>query len=420
MVSSGISQILIIVCVVLSAYFSATETAFNSVNRIRLKSLAEKGDEKAALVLKLLEEYDKLLTTILIGNNLVNIAATALATVIFVRMLGEDRGTGVATLVITLVLLIFGEVTPKSLAARFPERTAGLSAPALRLLMLLLTPLTALFSLWKKLLTMIVKDEEDRSITEDELLTMVDVAEDEGGINEQESALLRNSIDFMDQEAQDILTPRVDIEGVEKGESREAIAERFAETGYSRLPVYEGDLDHIVGILYQKDFYNKFYQDEGKDVSSIIRPVIFVSEHRKLGNLLRELQQKKMQIAVVLDEFGGTRGIVTMEDILEELVGEIWDEHDEVVNEIEKIADDEYLVMGGTNLEKLMDELERTTDSDALTVSGWVLEAAGHLPVQGEELDRDGMRITVLEMEEKRVRLIRLRLVPEQEEEREK
>ena len=419
MVSSGISQILIILCVVLSAYFSATETAFNSVNRIRLKSLAEKGDEKAALVLKLLEEYDKLLTTILIGNNLVNIAATALATVIFVRMLGEDRGTGVATLVITLVLLIFGEVTPKSLAARFPERTAGLSAPALRVLMVLMTPLTALFSLWKKLLTMIVKDEEDRSITEDELLTMVDVAEDEGGINEQESALLRNSIDFMDQEAQDILTPRVDIEGVEKGESREAIAERFAETGYSRLPVYEGDLDHIVGILYQKDFYNKFYQDEGKDVSSIIRPVIFVSEHRKLGNLLRELQQKKMQIAVVLDEFGGTRGIVTMEDILEELVGEIWDEHDEVVNEIEKIADDEYLVMGGTNLEKRMDELERTTDSDALTVSGWVLEA-GHLPVQGEELDRDGMRITVLEMEEKRVRRIRLRLVPQQEEDKDK
>ena len=416
MVSSGISQILIIVCVVLSAYISATETAFNSVNRIRLKSLAEKGDGKAALVLKLLEEYDKLLTTILIGNNLVNIAATALATVLFVRLLGEDRGTGIATLVITLVLLVFGEVTPKSLAARFPERFAGFSAPVLRVLMAVMTPLTVLFGLWKKLLSLLIKDEEDRGITEDELLTMVDVAEDEGGINEQESALLRNSIDFMDQEAQDILTPRVDIEGVEKGESRETIAERFAETGYSRLPVYEGDLDHIVGILYQKDFYNKLRGDEGRDVSEIIRPVIFVSEHRKLGSLLRELQQKKMQIAVVLDEFGGTRGIVTMEDILEELVGEIWDEHDEVVNEIEKVSDDEYLVMGGTNLEKLMDELERSTESDALTVSGWVLETAGHLPVQGEELVRDGMEITVLEMEEKRVRRIRLKLLPESEE----
>ena len=236
---------------------------------------------------------------------------------------------------------------------------------------------------------------------------MVDVAEDEGGIDEQESTLLRNSIDFMDQEAQDILTPRVDIAGVERGENREEIARRFMETGYSRLPVYEGDLDHIVGILYQKDFYNKIH-DDAANISAIVRPVLFVSEHRDLGSLLREMQQKKMQIAVVLDEFGGTRGIVTMEDILEELVGEIWDEHDEVVNEIEKISEGEYLVMGGTNLEKLMDELECQTESDALTVSGWVLEAAGHIPVAGEEVRVDGFTITVLEMEERRVRRVRL------------
>ena len=413
MADSDLSRFIILVCIVLSAYFSATETAFSSVNRIRLKSQQEKGDEKAGLVLRLLERYDKMLSTILVGNNLVNIMATAMATVIFVRLFGEDRGSGIATAVTTVVLLLFGEITPKSIAARFPERTAMLFAPSLRVAMIVLTPLTALFSLWKRLLSFLVKEGEDRSITEDELLTMVDVAEDEGGIGEQESTLLRNSIDFMDQEAQDILTPRVDIAGVEKGETKQEIAARFAETGYSRLPVYEGDLDHIVGILYQKDFYNKVYDGDG-DVASIIRPVLFVSEHRDLGSLLREMQQKKMQIAVVLDEFGGTRGIVTMEDILEELVGEIWDEHDEIVNEIEKVSDTEYLVMGGTNLEKLMDELERTTESDALTVSGWVLEAAGHIPVKGEKLQIEECLVTVLEMDQRRVQRIRL-VVPEKE-----
>ena len=414
MEGSGSTQILILVCVVLSAWFSATETAYNSVNRIRMKSRAEKGDKKAALVLELLEQFDKLLSTILIGNNIVNIAATSMATVLFVRFLGEDKGSGIAMLVTTLVLLIFGEITPKGLAAQYPERFASFSAPMLRVLMIIMTPLTLLFGLWKRLISRVIGNEEDRSITEEELLTMVDVAEDEGGINEQESTLLRNSIDFMDQEAQDILTPRVDIAGVERGETKQQIAAQFAETGYSRLPVYEGDLDHIVGILYQKDFYNKAYDTETA-VSAIVRPVIFVSEHRKLGNLLREMQQKKMQIAVVLDEFGGTRGIVTMEDILEELGGEIWDEHDEIVNEIEQVSDHEFLVMGGTNLEKLMDELESTTESDALTVSGWVLEAAGHIPVQGEELERDGFRITILEMEERRVKRIRLVRIEQEE-----
>ena len=413
MEDGGSSRFLILLCVVLSAFFSATETAFNSVNRIRMKNLAEKGDKKAELVLQLLEQYDKLLSTILIGNNLVNIAATSMATVIFVRLLGEERGSGVATLAVTIGLLIFGEFTPKGLAAQFPERFSKFSAPVMRVLMIIMTPFTTLFSIWKRLLSRLIHSEEDRSITEEELLTMVDVAEDEGGIDEQESALLRNSIDFMDQEAQDILTPRVDIVGVERGEDKQEIARRFAETGYSRLPVYEGDLDHIVGILSQKDFYNKAY-DGPVAIGDIIRPVIFVSEHRNLGNLLREMQQKKMQIAVVLDEFGGTRGIVTMEDILEELVGEIWDEHDEIVNEIEETATGEYLVLGGTNLEKLMDELECTIDSDALTVSGWVLEAAGHIPMQGEELEHDGFHITVLEMEERRVKRIRL-VLPQEE-----
>ena len=413
-----ISLIPIALLIALSALFSATETAFSSINRIRLKNRAEKGDARAAQVLSLVERYDRLLTTILIGNNLVNIAATSLATVMFVRLLGEEAGTRTATFVVTLVLLFFGEITPKSLAAQYPERFAVAVVPLISAYTALLTPLAALFGLWRRLISRVFKGEVDRSITEEELLTMVDVAEDEGGIDEQESTLLRNSIDFMDQEVRDILTPRVDIAGVSIDQSKQEIARQFAETGYSRLPVYEGDLDHIVGIIAQKDFYNKVY-DNGEAPSSVVRPVLFVPEHRDLGGLLREMQQAKMQMAVVLDEYGGTRGIVTMEDILEELVGEIWDEHDEIVHEIERVDDNDLLVMGGTNLEKLLDELECQSESDALTVSGWVLEKAGHVPEEGETLEADGLRVSVLEMEDRRVRRVRVQRIPEESGDRE-
>ena len=413
-----ISLIPIALLIALSALFSATETAFSSINRIRLKNRAEKGDARAAQVLSLVERYDRLLTTILIGNNLVNIAATSLATVMFVRLLGEEAGTRTATFVVTLVLLFFGEITPKSLAAQYPERFAVAVVPLISAYTALLTPLAALFGLWRRLISRVFKGEVDRSITEEELLTMVDVAEDEGGIDEQESTLLRNSIDFMDQEVRDILTPRVDIAGVSIDQSKQEIARQFAETGYSRLPVYEGDLDHIVGIIAQKDFYNKVY-DNGEAPSSVVRPVLFVPEHRDLGGLLREMQQAKMQMAVVLDEYGGTRGIVTMGDILEELVGEIWDEHDEIVHEIERVDDNDLLVMGGTNLEKLLDELECQSESDALTVSGWVLEKAGHVPEEGETLEADGLRVSVLEMEDRRVRRVRVQRIPEESGDRE-
>ena len=406
------SLIPIVLLITLSALFSATETAYSTINRIRIKSKAEKGDLRAAQVLTLIERYERLITTILIGNNVVNIAATSLATVIFVRLLGEETGSGVATLVSTVVLLFFGEITPKSLAAQYPEQYAMAVAPMVRIVIAIFTPVTALFSFWSGLVSRMFKAEVDRSITEEELLTMVDVAEDEGGIDEQESALLRNSIDFMDQEVRDILTPRVDIEGISLEESKQEIARKFAETGYSRLPVYEGDLDHIVGILAQKDFYNKVYDNDG-DPASVVRPVIFVSEHRDLGGLLREMQQAKMQMAVVLDEYGGTRGIVTMEDILEELVGEIWDEHDEIVHEIERVGENELLVMGGTNLEKLFDEIDCKTQSEALTVSGWVLEETGHVPQEGTQIVIDGLNVTVLEVEDRRVRRVRIERIPD-------
>ncbi|MGO5313417.1 HlyC/CorC family transporter [Bilifractor sp. LCP21S3_A7] len=399
--------VVIVICVILSAYFSATETAFASLNHIRVKNMAEKGDRRAILVMKLLDRYDSVLSTILVGNNVVNIGATSLATVFFVRMLGEDAGSGIATLVTTLVLLIFGEISPKSMASEFPEQVAMLAAPLLSCIVAVLTPVNFLFGLWKKFLAKLIKGEEDRAITDEELLTIVDEAETGGGIGEEESDLIRNSIEFRDQEAVDILTPRVDIVGVEYGTSNQEIADIFAQTGYSRLPVYREDMDHITGILYEKDYYNKIFGSD-RTIDSIIRPTVFITEHKKIDELLRELQKKKIHLAVVVDEYGGTVGIVSMEDILEELVGEIWDEHDEIVQEIRKITDSDYVVEGSANLEKLFDEIGCEREHDSITVSGWILEIAGKVPSRGDVYHYENMTIRILEMDGHRVGKIKL------------
>ena len=399
--------VVIVICVILSAYFSATETAFASLNHIRVKNMAEKGDRRAILVMKLLDRYDSVLSTILVGNNVVNIGATSLATVFFVRMLGEDAGSGIATLVTTLVLLIFGEISLKSMASEFPEQVAMLAAPLLSCIVAVLTPVNFLFGLWKKFLAKLIKGEEDRAITDEELLTIVDEAETGGGIGEEESDLIRNSIEFRDQEAVDILTPRVDIVGVEYGTSNQEIADIFAQTGYSRLPVYREDMDHITGILYEKDFYNKIFGSD-RTIDSIIRPTVFITEHKKIDELLRELQKKKIHLAVVVDEYGGTVGIVSMEDILEELVGEIWDEHDEIVQEIRKITDSDYVVEGSANLEKLFDEIGCEREHDSITVSGWILEIAGKVPSRGDVYHYENMTIRILEMDGHRVGKIKL------------
>lgn len=405
--SDSTSLIIIILCIIMSAYFSATETAFSSLNRIRIKNLAEKGNQRAALVMRLSERYDSLLSTILIGNNIVNIATASLATVLFVKMLGEDTGPSVSTAVTTVVVLIFGEVSPKSIAKESPEKFAMFSAPILHAFMVVLTPFNFLFGLWKKLLSRLFRTQEDTSITEDELLTIVDEAELAGGIDEQEGTLIRSAIEFSELEARDVLTPRVDMTAVPLTSTKEEIASVFAETGFSRIPVYEGDIDHIIGILYLKDFHNYVYHTD-RDVSSIIRPALYITEGKLIGQLLKELQKQKSHIAVVLDEFGGTVGIVTMEDILEQLVGEIWDEHDEVVEEIQQVSDHEYTVLGSANVEKLFEQLDIDEEMDVVTVSGWVIETLGHVPEQGESFDWKNLHVSVLEMDGRRVKKIQV------------
>ncbi len=402
MEGDSITLLIIVICVIMSAYFSATETAFSTLNRIRMKNLAEKGNKKAKLVLKLSDDYNSLLSTILIGNNIVNILSSSLATVLFIKLLGESAGPSVSTAVTTVVVLIFGEISPKSIAKEFPEKFAMFSAPLLNILRIILTPFNWLFGQWKKVLSLIFKSSEDRGITEEELLTIVEEAEQEGGLDEDESTLIRSAIEFAELEAQDILTPRIDITGIPTTATLTEVADVFAETGYSRLPLYEETIDHIIGIIYQKDFYNKIYRTGG-ELSSIVRPAMFVTKTKSIDSLLKELQSEKLHIAVVLDEYGGTVGIVTLEDILEELVGEIWDEHDEVTYDIQQKSDNEYLVSGGANLDDLFETLDIKAEYDVLTVSGWVMEMLDGVPEEGETFDYENLTVTVLAMDGKRV-----------------
>ena len=410
-----VSILLIVAGVVMSGYFSATETAFSSLNRIRVKNMAEKGDSRAELVLRMSENYDSLLSTILIGNNIVNIACASMATLLFAKWLGNDVGPSVSTAVTTVVVLIFGEVSPKSIAKESPEAFAKFSAPFLHVLMILLTPFNFLFRQWKKLLSRIFHSSDNQTLTEEELLTIVDEAEQEGGIDTQEGSLIRNAIEFTETQAIDVLTPRIDLTAVSVDDSKDDIAAVFAETGYSRIPVYRDSIDHIIGILYQKDFHNYVYHTD-KDISTIIRPAIYVTENKLIGELLQDLQKNKSHLAVVMDEFGGTVGIVTMEDILEELVGEIWDEHDEVVEEIRQTGENEYEVLGHTNAEKLFELLDIDKELDVVTVSGWVMDELARIPEVGDAFHYENVDVTVLAMDGKRVEKIKVVVIPDSEE----
>lgn len=375
--------IAIIVLICFSAYFSASETAFTSVNRIRIKNLANDGDKRARSVQELSERYDDLLSTILVGNNIVNIATSAIATVLFMEIY-PIYGATISTVVVTIVVLIFGEISPKSLAKENPEKFAMASAPILKFFMLILAPVNWLFKCWKKLLALIFNADEVKPITEDELLTIVEEAETEGGIDEEQSELIQNAIEFNELEAWDVLTPRVDIKAAEIDAPLEEIEELFLSTGFSRLPIYEDDLDSIVGVLNQKDFHN-YIKGKNTPVSEYVKPVIFVAGSMKISQLLKRLQMGKTHIAIIVDEYGGTSGLVTMEDIIEELVGEIYDEHDAVaLQDIVQQQDGSYRVLCGTNLDKMFDFFDVEEEIDATTVNGWVVLQLDNLPKVGD------------------------------------
>lgn len=393
--------ILVVVLILLSAYFSATEMAFSSISKTRLKNMADHGDTKASRVIVLTEKYDRLLSTILVGNNIVNIALASVSAVWFVKQFGAG-GTSISTVVTTIVVLVFGEVTPKSLAKESPEKFAMWSAPLLGFLMLIFTPVNMFFHFWKLFLSKVFKIKDDRRLTENDLIAIVEEAELEGGINDDESELIRSAIEFNDRDVSDIATPRVDIEGFKVGTTVNEISDIFLKSGFSRLPVYEETPDKIIGILHYKDFGQQVIL-QGKTVKDVMQKPVFVSEGMKIGALLKLLQKAKSHMAVVIDEYGGTFGVVTMEDVLEELVGEIWDEHDEVVDEFVKVGKKKYKIVCSAALEDLYEKFNISGESDSATVSGWVIEQLGKIPKEGDSFDYENLHVTVTDTDYQRV-----------------
>ena len=401
-----IALVFLVAC---SAFFSASETAFSSLNQIRLKSRAEDGDASAARVLAMAEKYDKLLSTILIGNNIVNIAAASIGTILFTRALGAERGATMSTIVLTIVVLIFGEVTPKSLAKEMPETVATAVSPMLNLLMVLFTPLTWLFSQWKRLLGHFVHRTEEDTITAGELMTMVSEAENDGELTDRESELIRSAIEFDDVEVEEILTPRVDVVAVEDNTSLDEVAQTFAESGYSRLPVYHDTIDNIIGVVHEKDFYLARLKKE-TSLEELVKPTLYTTGSTQISQLLRTLREQHHHLAVVVDEYGGTEGIITLEDILEELVGEIWDEHDEATEDFHKQSDGSWIVLGSASVDDLFETLglPEDEDIDSNTVNGLVQEKTCHLPKVGDRFTLGSYDGVVTRTAKRRVTEVRL------------
>ena len=408
-----INIILIILLVAFSAMFSSCETAFSTVNKMRLKNNADQGSAKAAKALRLAESFDNSLTTILIGNNIVNIASTSISTVLFTDLFGA-KGVGIATVVMTVVVLIFGEILPKTFAKENSEKCAYFFAGPLSALIVLFTPLSFIFTAIKNTVSKLYSSSEKTpSVTEDELKCIINEIEEEGVLEESESDLVRSALDFDETIVSEILTPRVKVVGVEINSSIEEIKNVFLTEMYSRLPVYEKNIDNIVGIITQKDFF-KMISEKRSDIQNIIQDVVFISEFKLINDALHEMQRSKTHMSVIIDQYGGTKGIITMEDIIEELVGEIYDENDEITPLMTKISDDVYEASGELTVTEMLETLGYPGNyiaTNANTVSGWIMELTGHIPDQGELIQNDCFEIRITEMNGKKISKIQITLI---------
>ncbi len=403
--------IAIVILILFSGYFSATETAFNTYNKIKMKNEAAAGNKRAETVLALSEDYDRLLSTILIGNNIVNIASTTLAAIFFTNIFGGAKGPTISTIVMTIIVLVFGEVSPKSIAKDMPESFAMFSAPFLKMIFIVLKPLNYMFTLWKKLLGKIIKIKNPDIITEEEILTIVEEATHDGTLNEHESDLIKNAIEFDDLDASEICTPRTRIIAVKDTASVDEVTEIFNEYGYTRLPVYKKSIDNILGFINQKDYYR--YVVEGKKkMEDIISPIPLVPPTTNISKLMRSMQQKHSQIALVVDEYGGTFGIITLEDILEELVGEIWDEHDNEIPEIVKAGENEFTVLGTSNLTDIFEFFHKECDSDFVSINGWLSERLERIPCAGDTVEYENLKFTVTKANARRALEVRIERAP--------
>ncbi len=396
---STLLTIAIFVLLGFSAFFSSAETAYTSLNKIRMKSLANDGNKRASKVLAISENYDKFITTILVGNNIVNILAASLGTLLFTRLLSNVTGESIIALVstaaLTILTLLIGEISPKTLAKAYPEKWALKIYPIIKFFMLILTPITFLFRLWNRLMSNFTKNADERAVTEDELVTIVEEAENDGEIDEHESTLIKNAIEFNDVDVNEIVTPRVSVEAVDEEASFDDIAQAFLENGFSRMPVYRDSIDHVVGVVHEKDFFAAVRRGES-DLKKVMSDIVYVTENTKISQLLQVFQRRKIHMAVVVDEYGGTVGIVTLEDIIEELVGEIWDEHDEVVQEFVEVSEKVYTVAASYELTKFFDHFNIDAKYDSSSVGGWVAEELGKIPEIGDKFTYRNLDIEVL------------------------
>lgn len=390
----------------MSAFFSASETAISSANRIRIKNYSEDGNKKAGKVLRLIDDFDKTLSGILIGNNVVNIASASIGTSIAITFFGP-AGVGISTVVMTVLVLIFGEILPKSHAKEHSDKVALSFAPALSVIVKLLSPLSYVFSGIKGIITKPAEDEEKKpSITEEELKYIIEEIQDEGVLEEQESELAQSALEFDEIKVGEILTPRVDVAALDISMSIQEMQDIILEEKYTRLPVYEDTVDNIIGILHERDFLSALVRRETADVRSLMNDAVFLPDNLKISKALAQMQKEKVQMAVVTDQYGGTAGIVTMEDILEELVGEIWDEHDEVLQLIEPLSPTVFRVNGNLDLDDLLEEIGYEGDdieSRYNSVGGWASEVLGKIPTPGESFEYNNLKVTIDEVEDNRV-----------------
>lgn len=402
----------IAICVVLlllSAFFSSTETAFSSVSKIRLKNLADNGNKKAKTALYVAERYSKALTTILVGNNIVNIANSALATVFFVNIFGEAQGTVISTVVITIVVLIFGEVLPKNIAIDNAEKICMTFAPVLKFLMVLLTPLSIILMGINKLYKKLARNSnhQEPSVTEDELKYIIESIEEEGVLEQQESELVQSALEFDEKTAEEILTPRVDMVAIDIDDPVEEITELVLKERYSRIPVYRDNIDKIIGVLHTRDYLEALINNNEKpNIEAMLQPAHFIYKTKKLSALLADFKYNKIHLAVVTDDYGGILGIVTMEDLLEQIVGEIWDEDEEVEKMSIKISDNKYEVSGDMPISDMLELFDKPTkyiETESNSVGGWALEQLANIPEPGEQFTYKELEITIREVLDQRI-----------------
>ena len=410
--------IAIVILTLFSGLFSATETAYSSSSKIRLKNMANDGKTKASSVLVILDDFDKFLTSVLIGNNIVNIASATISTLLFSLILKGGKGPTVSTIVVTVITLLFGEIAPKSLAKQAPEKFACATVGVVNFFEFVFTPLTIVLKGWTWLVNHCAHIEQDEGDISDELITMVDEAEKDGNLEEHESDLISAAIEFNDLDVKDVLTPRVDIVAVNIASSHEQIEKAFRFNSFSRLPVYENTVDNIVGVIHEKDFYELMYHNNKGPIRRIIKPVIYTSPNTQISTCMKQLQAAKLHMAVVLDEYGGTEGIITLEDIIEELVGEIWDEHDVVEDFYTKVDDYTWMVKGDAEIDDLIDRFgveEEDEEFDFITVSGWAIAELHHIPKVNEEFDYKNLHVTITKADQRKVLEVKVEIQKEEE-----